>query len=380
MIRPMRAATERGNGWRWALPRILLLFLVARLLVIVCAAGVETLAHPDPAGPDGSTLRATDRPILASLTSWDAVYYLEIARNGYQPGPVNGPYPEIVFFPLYPAVVAAVAPLFDGDLPLAAAVVGNLGGLAGLVAVYALARRRLSPRASILTTGLVGLNPGAVAFSMAYSDGLFLALSAGSLYLAERGGRGSRPAAAALSALAGLTRLQGALLIVPLLVLFWRQDARRARASWLWSLGGPIGLAAFCVFVGGVAGDPLIPITAQGAWELGAVPGAVADAWVLMLAALVYGATALVELRLLWDRWRSASDPAGVAWAVVNVAAMAVARRVASLPRYMAPVTQLAEQLAGGGYAPRTVRLVVAGSVCGYVVLALLHFGLELAP
>ena len=44
---------------------------------------------------------------------------LAIARDGYQAGATNGPYPETVFFPLYPALVAAVAPLLGGDLALA---------------------------------------------------------------------------------------------------------------------------------------------------------------------------------------------------------------------------------------------------------------------
>jgi hypothetical protein len=106
----------------------------------------------------------------------------------------------------------------------------------------------------------------------------------------------------------------------------------------------------------------------------------VAEGWVIVLAALVYGTTALVELRLLWDRWRSGVDRAGVAWAALNVAALVVARRVASLPRYIAPVTQLAEQMAGGAYRVGVVRLALGASVAGYVVLALLHFSLELAP
>lgn len=387
MIRPMRAGAEargdRRGEWHWALPRILALFLVARLLVVACAISVEWLVRPDPSGPAGSSLRASDAPVVASLTTWDAVYYLGIAHDGYQAGPVNGPYPETVFFPLYPAVTAAVAPLLrplGGDLALSAVLVANVGALLGLMAAYALARRRLPRDTALLAAALVALGPGAVAFSMAYSDGLFLCLAVGSLLAAERGGRGSRVAAGVLAALAGLTRLQGALLMVPLLVIFWRQDRGRFQPSWLLALGGPLGLADFCAAIGALTGDPLGPILAQGAWDFGSVPAAVAEGWVLVVAALIYGATSVVELRLLWDRWRSGADPAGLAWGAVNVAAMVAARRVASLPRYIAPVTQLAEQMASGKYSPRLVRLVLSGSVAAYVVLALLHFSLKLAP
>jgi hypothetical protein len=64
----------------------------------------------------------------------------------------------------------------------------------------------------------------------------------------------------------------------------------------------------------------------------------------------------------------------------VNIAAIVVARRVQSLPRYLAPITQAAEQLASGRYGRRVVATILAGSVVCYCVLALLHFGLLLAP
>lgn len=369
-----------GVEWRWAVPRLLALFLIARMIVVLAAVSVEWLAAPGSAGPGGSLLRATDRPVLASLTSWDAVYYLGIANDGYQVGPVNGPYPETVFFPLYPALTAAVAAPLGGDLPLGGVLVANVFGLVGLVGAYALARRRLSRNAALLAATFVALGPGSVAFSMAYSDSLFLALACGTFLASARGGNRGRAAAAILALLAGLTRLQGAFLFVPMLWLFWQQDRGKPGWSWLATLGGPIGLAAYGLWIGGLTGDPLGPILAQGAWDFGAVPEAVADPWVVAVAAVIYGATVVLALRLLWDRRRARTDPSGVWWGAVNLVALVVARRVASLPRYLAPVTQLAEQLASGAYSQRTVRLILAGSVAAYSVLAVLHFALKLAP
>ena len=113
------------------------------------------------------------------------------------------------------------------------------------------------------------------------------------------------------------------------------------------------------------------------------MPSAVAEPWVIVIAAVVYAGTALVFAALLLDRWRRPprpADRAGLAWALVNVAAMLVARRLQSLPRYLAPVTQAAEQLASGRYRSRVVTTILAGSVASYCILALLHFGLLLAP
>lgn len=370
-------SARAGSEWRWAATRVMAIFIVARLVMLGCAVVVERVVAPDPAGPAGSTLQATDRPVLASLTSWDAVYYLDIARDGYRAGPVNGPYPDTVFFPLYPLVVGAAGPLFGGDLPLVAVAVANAAGLAALFAVFALARRRLEPRAALLATALVAIQPGAVAFGMAYSDSLFLLLAVGCLVAAERG---SRRLAGVLGVLAALTRLPGVLLVVPLLVLFVTADGRRPRASWLWSLGPPLGLVGFCLAIGRITGDPLSPIAAQVTWDLGGVPSAVAPTWVLVVAALVYVPTVGLGLWLGWRRWRAGRDPAGVAWGLANLGAVVVARRVASLPRYMVPVTQLAEELASGTLPRRLAGVVVGGAVAGYVILALLHFGLLLAP
>ncbi|MGH2406753.1 MAG: glycosyltransferase family 39 protein [Candidatus Limnocylindrales bacterium] len=370
-------SSEGRRQWRWAATRLVAVFLVARLLLVGTAVAVEGFVAPTSAGPAGSSLRATERPLLASLTSWDAVYYLDIARDGYRPGPVNGPYPDTVFFPLYPAVVAAAGPLVGGDLPLAAVFVANLAGLAAMFAVYALARRRLSPDAALLATTLVAIQPGAVAFAMAYSDSLFLLLAVGAMLAAERG---QRPLAGVLGALAALTRLPGVLLLVPLIVLFVAADGRRPRLSWLWSLGPALGLIGAGLLIGRVTGDPLSLITAQASWDLGSVPGAVAPTWVLAVAALVYAPTVGLGLWLGYRRWRARRDTAGAAWALANLGAVAVARRVASLPRYLAPVTQLAEELVGGEHSRRTVRLVLVGALAGYVVLAALHFSLLLAP
>jgi hypothetical protein len=248
------------------------------------------------------------------------------------------------------------------------------------MAVYGLARIRLGPGGAFLAVTIVSLQPGAVAFSMAYSDSLFLLLVCSSLLAAERG---RRPIAGVLAFLAALTRLQGGLLLFPLVVLCWSQDQGRLRASWLWGLGAPIGTLSVAWLMASLEGDPLAMLASQAIWELGEVPAAVAEPWVLMVAAVIYAGTALVFAALLLDRWRHPPHPAdraGLVWGLVNVLAIIAARRVQSLPRYLAPVTQAAEQLASGRYRSRVVASILGASVVSYCVLAVTHFGLLLAP
>ena len=378
MTSTVRAAGRQAVAaeLRWAAVRLLALFAASRLLLFGCALAVEAFVPVDPIGSGGSALRATSRPLLASLTSWDGVYYLGIARDGYHQVPVNGPYPDLAFFPLYPFVVRLATNLTGGDTALAAVIVANAAFLVALALLYALARRRLDPNGALLVATLVTLQPGAVSFGVAYSDSLFLLLTVATFLAAERGQRGLAGGAAALAA---LTRLPGALLIVPLLVLFWQQD-RRPRASWLWALGPPLGLLVFCGYLGVLTGDPLATFNAQAIWDPGHVPDAVSTPLVVGTATVIYGAVALVEARLLYDLWRRGSDPPGVAWALANVALIVASRRGASLLRYLSPLVQLPEQLVAGGYGSRVLRWVLVGSVAGFVILALLQFSLLLAP
>ena len=70
-------------------------------------------------------------------------------------------------------------------MALSAVLVANIAGLVALVAVYALVRVRLAPAAAILAVAIVALQPGAVAFAMAYPDSLFLLLVCACLLAGE---------------------------------------------------------------------------------------------------------------------------------------------------------------------------------------------------
>jgi hypothetical protein len=268
-----------------------------------------------------------------------------------------------------------------GDGALVAVLLSNVAFVAALFVVLSLGRLVVTEQQALLGAVFLALAAGGTAFSMAYTDSLFLLLAVGTLLAAERG---SRPLAGLLGLLAGLTRLQGALLCLPLIVLFALADGRRPRLSWLWALGPPAGLVAFCVGLAQVTGDFFSPIAAQKTWDFGTVPGAVTPTWVLVIAALIYGPTVGVGLWLGYRRWRDGHDQVGVAWYVANVGAIVFARRLASLPRYLAPVPQLAEQLmdghADGRHRRSVVVAILVGAALGCLVLSGLAFGLQLPP
>lgn len=207
----------------------------------------------DPAAISTS-FGAVGNILAAPAIRWDGIWYLQIARSGYR-NPLAA-----AFYPLYPLAVH-VASWLTGSLPVAALVVSLAAMLAGLVAVHRLTELELGPRCAKATVRLMAFGPMAVFLSAAYTESLFLALSAGTLYCSRRG---RWAYAGLLGGLAALTRVTGVALLLPVLVLFLygpRADAApraparwwtpRHRLSWqiLWALLIPVAALGFNAYL-----------------------------------------------------------------------------------------------------------------------------------
>ncbi len=244
------------HAWSSAPLTILATWAGSRLLVIVVAAVTESFVARNPRLTGGS-----GGPVLTSLTSWDGWWYLGIARSGYHAAPISGQYHDYAFFPLYPALVRVLSlatPAFDG---LIAVLLSNVLFLVALWLLYRLTAEVLDEERALWSCVLLAVFPFSWVFSMAYGESLFLALSLGSLLAAERGRAGW---AAILASLAGLTRLPGVLLVVPLALILWRRVRDRRALAWLVLV--PLGAALFAVYVAGLTGSADAIGTAQDAW------------------------------------------------------------------------------------------------------------------
>jgi hypothetical protein len=151
------------------------------------------------------------------LTSFDGLWLLGIARDGYDPlvpGPDSG-HPglsNIAFFPLYPSLVAALSQVAGISLTAAALTITALAGLAAAAALDRLGRRVGGGRkAGLVLVVLWAAWPHSIVLSMAYTEALFVALAAWSLVaLLER----HWLTAGVLCLLAGATRPFGTALAV----------------------------------------------------------------------------------------------------------------------------------------------------------------------
>jgi hypothetical protein len=361
---------QPAPDWRAALPSLAAVFLVSRALVLLVAGALSAI----PLAEKGPLW--TDRPYLDALTAMDGIYYLGIAAEGYHLAPVRDAYYDWVFFPLYPAVVRAVSMVTLGDVAVAGVLVSNVAFFAALLALYALSVRHLGHETAVRAVGFVALAPGAVAFTMAYSDSLFLLLAIGAFLTAERG---RWPLTGLLYGLASLSRLPGVLLGVPLLLLALREASGPRWRALPWLAAGPIALAAFAAWQGVALGDPLAFIRAQAAWAIapalgdGTTPARLDLLPMLLIATLLFYTFLLVYMRP--DR----IPLAHAAVAILALLTVIASLRLQSVARYVAVAWPFAWLLANrqAAWFRETWPYITAGL---FTLHALLHFTQAMAP
>ena len=183
----------------------------------------------------------------------DAGWYSMIAQHGYAhvltygadglPNPVN-----LAFFPLFPALVAVFAWALPISASTATIVVAWAGGLFAASGLYAVGTAVKDRRTGVLLAMLWAVVPSAQVQSMGYSETLFTALSAWSLWAVLRG---RWLTAAGFCLLAGLTRPTAAALIAAVGLAALVAVIRNPRQWRPWVAGfiSPLGLLGFMAWV-----------------------------------------------------------------------------------------------------------------------------------
>ena len=188
------------------------------------------------------------------LVSWDAIWYAGIAENGYDTAVSlsDKGTPELsnlVFFPLYPALTAAVEFVLPIHVTSALLLVAWASGLAAAAVLYALGAHLRDRTTGILLAALWAVVPHSVVQSMGYTEPLFTALAAGALLAVLRR---NWVAAGVLCLLAGLTRPTAAALVaaVGLAALVAAVREPRRWQPWCAMVLAPLGLIGYMVWVG----------------------------------------------------------------------------------------------------------------------------------
>jgi hypothetical protein len=224
--------------------------------------------------------------LAAPLARWDSVWYLAIARGGYDHQPAR-----TAFFPLYPLMIRGLGFVVRSDL-VAGVLISLVCFAIGLVVLYRLVALELDDERARVTVLLLAFCPMAYFFSAVYSESLFLALSVGCIYQARLGRWAS---AGVLGGIAATSRNSGVTLIVPVVLLYLygpraelgpRADlaaaagVARAGVAWRprlaprypirpslgWALLIPAGLGVYIGWLALATGNGLAPFHAQEVW------------------------------------------------------------------------------------------------------------------
>jgi len=256
------------------LPRFWPLFLVALgVRVAVVVLGILLASRP----PD---IRPTDDPkpihfrdeILAGSAQviepwyrWDAVWYANVAENGYAKAEDKGGRLGVAFLPALPLCMALADTL--GINPYwAGLLIANFAAAAG-TAIFARVTVRLTSdrntglRAFVLLLAF----PTSFFFSAPYSEafGLLFTALALSAWLQQRPTR-----AGLFAALGSLARLTGAALGVAAISGWFCDDRTRTgfKRAAIFAVGSFLGILLFWVYLDWTVGDPFAGLKAHEVW------------------------------------------------------------------------------------------------------------------
>lgn len=242
---------------------VLVVCAVSRLFYLVAGA---LLAAAVPVSPFHRATADVPFGTTNVWTHWDGEHYAMLASDGY----LNPTYDvSPAFFPLYPLLMRSAATLLGG--PLSTEALGLWGVLlslllfpAGLYFVYRIAESGWGVGVARAAVLLLAFFPTSFFFNAAYTESLFLALSAGSLWAARV--RKDLLLACLLAGLATATRNVGVFLLAPLFLAWF---AHRERYGWraVYLALAPSGLAAYAAYLWWRFGDPLLFYTAQEQWS-----------------------------------------------------------------------------------------------------------------
>ncbi|MFI1017589.1 glycosyltransferase family 39 protein [Streptomyces sp. NPDC020965] len=290
---------------------------------------------------------------------WDSLWYARVVEHGYDftlTAPDGRVLSDMAFFPLLPwleEAVTAVTPLGAGD---AGVLISAVASVVAAWGIFVLVNGVYGARPALFTVALWGALPVSIVQSMAYSESLFVALSAWALHATLRH---QWLIAGVLASLAGLTRPVGLAVAAALwvaAVIAWRRDgAAGGRGRMLLGMAvAPLGAAGYVLWVGDRVGSLFGYLDVQAAWGNGFDGGIAFARFIgerLFGPAFLAGLGLLVGVALvLWLFWRGVRQgqpPALLTYCgIVVLLALCSSGYFGSKPRLLMPAFPLLIPLA----------------------------------
>lgn len=285
-------------AWLWVALRLGL----GLLAVILFARGaMASPCQSDIATNGWETLppladQGLERPLVGAWQRADACWYSKIATYGYEPD-----LPSTAFFPLFPTLIRAGSALLGGAIAFTGLVISAIAFVFAVAGLRQLVRDDFDDETSHRTVLYLSLFPAAFFFFAPFTESLFLAFTVWAILAARRR---DWELAAVAGFLAGLTRVHGVLLVLPVAweVVRMLREQRAAAATEEPSGRQVPGVSARSLLPFGAA---LAPVAAVGAYYL--------------FSANVAG-TSFLEAQSTWAGARTSTpwDLVAAAWARIS--------------------------------------------------------------
>jgi hypothetical protein len=294
---------------------------------------------------------------------WDSLWYVRVIKEGYGytlVAPDGRRLSDMAFYPLFPWLEKSVAAATTLSAPDAGLLVSAVASLAAAAGILAVVQESVGARTAVFAVILWAALPVGIVESMAYTESLFTALAAWSLYAVAKE---RWITAGLLASLAGLTRATGLAVVLAVWVacaLSVRQSRRVSARQIAGVVIAPAGAAAYVLWVGHRVGGLFGYLDVQKGWGNGFDAGVAYCEFIWKLTshppflggpALACGVLALVFLCVRGFRLRLA-PPVQVYTGVVVLLALCTSGYFGSKPRLLVP--------AFGILVPVAVRLAKA--------------------
>lgn len=195
-------------------------------------------------------------PAVLMWIRWDAFWYTGIAAHGYWNE-------ALAFFPLYPLLIAALHFVSRLSFDVSAVLISNAAMVLFAVTFYRLVRAYYPDWVARRSLWMAFMFPTAFFLSAAYTEAVFLWLSTAA-FLAVK--RDRLWVAGIFGFFAVLTRNEGAFVIIPMLVWYYRRHRfRLTRDVWPLALL-PLAMGLFMIYQWRDFGNALAFLAAQAYW------------------------------------------------------------------------------------------------------------------
>lgn len=323
--------------------KVIYIFLIMKLFVIAVAVSIQFIIPAEIT----HTQKVSDSWFLNPFAQYDSTAYLDIAKNGYNAD--FGGVGNYHWYPLYPLLIRLLG--FVG-YDLAAFLIANITSLLAVIMLYMLVKEEFGKRNAYKTGFYLLLFPTAYYFTMMYTESLFLLLSLSVFYYARKG---NWLAAGVLGFFTSLTRIQGVLLFIPVVIMYLRHvgydyrkpldNLKKIRLNSLLLLLIPVGFLTFMLYDLITFGDAFIQLKSASVfgrhltppWEgfVHAINAMLGDTTLINLSYHVYNLFITVScIFLIWISYKKLK-PEYTAYYLLTMIALLFGPNLFGMSRYV---------------------------------------------